>query len=241
MRTSGWMKRQSWFWPAKLFIKRISGRELWLRTDSERRVLESDGWKYIPELLGSDSIVYSLGVGDSIDLDMDLIHHYSLTVHAFDPTPYSLEWVSGLELPDNFKFHPWAAAGEDGNLRLFRRVNKRGKASEVMWTADSTAADESDFVDAPAYTIATIMQKLEHTHVDVLKIDVEGAEYEILDSLGDVANLPTQLLVEFHHRFPGIGKQRTAESIERLKTFGYRIFSISKTGREIGFVRADAE
>ncbi|MGI9235489.1 MAG: FkbM family methyltransferase, partial [Woeseiaceae bacterium] len=203
---------------------------------SERRVLESDGWKYIPELLGSDSVVYSLGVGDSIDLDMDLIHHYSLTVHAFDPTPYSLEWVSGLELPDNFKFHPWAAAGEDGSLRLFRRVNKRGKASDVMWTADSNAADESDFVDAPAYTIATIMQKLAHTHIDVLKIDVEGAEYEILDSLGDVANLPTQLLVEYHHRFPGIGKQRTADSIEKLKEFGYRIFAISETGREIGFV-----
>lgn len=236
MRTSGWMKRQPWFWPAKLFIKRISGRELWLRTDSDRVILESDGWKYIPELLGPDSIVYSLGVGDSIDLDMDLIHHYSLTVHAFDPTPYSLEWVSGLELPDNFKFHPWAAAGNDGTLRLFRRVNKRGKASDVMWTADSNAADESDFVDAPAYTIATIMQKLGHSRIDVLKIDVEGAEYAILDSLGDVANLPTQLLVEYHHRFPGIGKQRTAASIDNLKKLGYRIFAISETGREIGFV-----
>lgn len=230
------MKRQPWFWPAKLFIKRISGRELWLRTDSDREVLESDGWKYIPELLDADSIVYSLGVGDSIDLDMDLIHHYSLTVHAFDPTPYSLEWVSGLELPDNFKFHPWAAAGGDGTLRLFRRVNKRGKASEVMWTADSNAADESDFVDAPAFTLATIMQKLGHSHVDVLKIDVEGAEYEILHSLGDVANLPTQLLVEFHHRFPGIGKQRTAACIDKLRKLGYRIFAISETGREVGFV-----
>ncbi len=230
------MKRQPWFWPVKLFIKRISGRELWLSTDTDRAVLESDGWKYIPELLESDSVVYSLGVGDSIDLDMDLIHRYNLTVHAFDPTPYSLEWVEGLELPQNFQFHPWAAAGEDGSLRLFRRINKRGRKSGVMWTAEGDAGDDTDFIDAPAYTIATIMQKLGHERVDLLKVDVEGAEYAILDGLRDVASPPTQLLVEYHHRFPGIGKERTAASIEALKKLGYRIFAISMTGREIGFV-----
>jgi len=48
--------------------------------------------------------------------------------------------------------------------------------------------------------------------------------------------LPTQLLVEFHHRFPGIGKQRTASSVEHLRTLGYLIFAISETGREIGLV-----
>jgi len=230
------MKRQPWFWPAKLFIKRISGRELWLKTDTEREVLESDGWKYIPELLRADSVVYSLGVGDSIDLDIDLIHRYSVEVHAFDPTPYSEEWIATVELPATFVFHPWAAAGEDGSLRLYRRVNKRGKKSAVMWTAEGVAGDGADYIDAPAYTICTMMQKLGHEHVDLLKIDVEGAEYAILDSLGDVAKRPTQLLVEFHHRFPGIGKQRTADCIDNLRKLGYRIFSISETGREIGFV-----
>jgi FkbM family methyltransferase len=228
----------AWFWPVKLFIKRVSGRELWLKEDTRREVLDSDGWKYIPDLLGPNSIVYSLGVDDSIDLDMDLIHHYSLTVHAFDPMPYSEEWVASLEPPSNFVFHPWAAAGKDGSLRLFRRINKRGRKSVVMWTADGNAGDGSDYIDAPAYTIRTMMQKLDHQRVDLLKVDVEGegAEYEILDSLGDVANLPTQLLVEFHHRFPGIGKQRTATSIANLRKLGYQIFSISETGREIGFV-----
>jgi len=230
------MKRQPWFWPTKLFFKRISGRELWLQTETSRDVLESDGWKYIPELLGPQSIVYSLGVGDSIDLDIDLIHRYSLTVHAFDPTPYSLEWVEGLELPENFRFHPWAAAGEDGSLRLFRRVNKRGKKSGVMWTAEGDAGDDTDFIDAPAYTIRSMMEKLGHERIDVLKIDVEGAEYEILDGLRAADKLPTQLLVEFHHRFPGIGKQRTAATIEHLQKLGYRIFAISQTGREVGFV-----
>jgi hypothetical protein len=42
--------------------------------------------------------------------------------------------------------------------------------------------------------------------------------------------------VEYHHRFPGIGKRRTAESIAALRDLGYRIFGISETGREVCFV-----
>ncbi|MDH3305285.1 MAG: FkbM family methyltransferase, partial [Gammaproteobacteria bacterium] len=210
MRTSGWMKRQPWFWPVKRFIKRISGKELWLKTEVEREVLETGGWIYIPGILGPASVVYSLGVGDSIDFDMDLIHQFSLTVHAFDPTPFSEEWIASLELPANFVFHAWAAAGKDGSLRLFRRVSKRGRKSKVMWTAEGDAGDDADFIDAPAYTIRSMMEKLGHEKIDVLKIDVEGAEYEILDGFRKEDQLPTQLLVEFHHRFPGIGKQRTA-------------------------------
>ena len=236
MKTSGWMKRQPWFWPIKLFLKRISGKELWLRTEVDVDVLQSDSWKYIPAMLNEDSIVYSLGVGDLIDFDLDLIRDYGLTVHAFDPTPFAEEWVQKQTLPENFVFHPWAAAGEDGSLRLYRRVNTRGKSSSVMWTAGSDAGDAADFIDAPAYTIHTMMQKLGHNRVDLLKIDVEGAEYSILDGLNAAVNLPKQLLVEYHHRFPGIGKQRTADNIEHLRELGYKIFAISETGREVCFV-----
>jgi len=236
MRTSGWMKRQPWFWPIKLFLKRISGKELWLRPEVKYDVLQSDSWKYIPALLNEQSIVYSLGVGDLIDFDLDLINDYGLTVHAFDPTPFAEEWVQGQSLPEKFVFHPWAAAGEDGSLRLYRRVNTRGKASQVMWTAGSDAGDAADFIDAPAYTIHTMMEKLGHQRVDMLKIDVEGAEYLVLDGLREGDSLPKQLLVEYHHRFPGVGKQRTADSISKLRRLGYRIFAISETGREVCFV-----
>ena len=80
------------------------------------------------------------------------------------------------------------------------------------------------------------MEKLQHERVDVLKMDVEGAEYDIIEGLKQATHLPEQLLIEFHHRFPGIGKERTAASIDILANLGYKIFDISETGREIGFV-----
>lgn len=233
------MKQQPWFWPAKLFIKRLSGRELWLKPDMEFKTVESGGWRFIDDQLDDRSIVYSLGVGDSVDFDAALIERTGATVHAFDPTPYAKDWIQEHDLPPNFVFHPWAASGEDGSLRLYRRVNKRGKSAEIMWTADSNAGDVNDFIDSPAYTIRSIMRKLDHRHVDLLKMDIEGAEYEVLEGLHSADTLPKQLLVEYHHRFPGIGKARTATSIEKLQQLGYRIFDISETGREIGFFLAE--
>ncbi len=236
MRTSGWARQQPWFWPAKLLLKRISGKELWLKPEVEFETIETADWSFIGSKLGSDSVVYSLGVGDSIDFDLDLIKRFGVTVFAFDPTPYSMEWVLTQNLPEKFVFKPWAVSGEDGKLRLYRRVNRQGKCAEVMWTADRQAGDPDDFMDTPAYTVSAIMDLLQHEKVDLLKMDVEGAEYDILDGLKNARRLPEQLLVEFHHRFPGIGKERTAASIKMLQQLGYKIFSLSETGREVGFV-----
>jgi hypothetical protein len=81
-----------------------------------------------------------------------------------------------------------------------------------------------------------MMKKPGHERIDLSKVDIERAEHARLDGPGDVTNLPTRMRVDFHHRFPGICKERTASSIERLRKLGCRIFAISKTGREIGCV-----
>ena len=47
MRTSGWMKRQPWFWPIKLFLKRISGKELWLKREVIVDTVETADWTFI--------------------------------------------------------------------------------------------------------------------------------------------------------------------------------------------------
>ncbi len=241
MRTSGWMKRQPWFWPAKRFLKRISGKELWLKPEVDYETQKIAEWTYIVDCLSRDSVVYSLGVGDNIDFDLGVIEKFGARVFAFDPTPYAKEWVEGRQLPHEFEFKPWAASGNDGSLRLFRRVSKRGKKAKVMWTAEGGAGDANDYIDAPAYTVRTMMEKLGHTKVDLLKMDVEGAEYDILEGLQQAAHPPQQLLVEFHHRFPGIGKERTAAAIAGLARMGYKIFDVSQTGREIGFVLTNRE
>ncbi len=225
------------YWRVKLFLKRLGGREPWLRRDIRIPTRECDQWLYAPDALKKGAILYCFGVGDSIEFESSLLDRHSLSVHAFDPTPTALSFVESQQTPSDFEFHPLAVAGEDATLTLYPRARSRGRKSTTMWTSDPGHVDPGSGIEVPARTIPSIMRELGHSHVDLVKLDVEGAEYEVIDAMLTHPSPPTQLLVEFHHRFPGIGVEKTLECIARLAGCGYRLFGISRTGRELSFIR----
>jgi hypothetical protein len=85
--------------------------------------------------------------------------------------------------------------------------------------------------------LATLMRDLGHRSIDVLKMDIEGAEYEVIDDILGSRLQIEQILVEFHHRLPGVGIDRTRRAVRNLNEAGYRIFFASDTGEEYSFIR----
>ena len=71
-------------------------------------------------------------------------------------------------------------------------------------------------------------------------MDIEGAEYEVITSLCHSHLRPSQLLVAFHHRFPGIGNERSTIAIEQLREAGYQLHDISDSNERFSFVHEDA-
>ena len=82
------------------------------------------------------------------------------------------------------------------------------------------------------------MAELGHDKLDILKMDIEGAEYDVIDSLVVSGIRPRQMLVEFNHRFGGVGIGKSKNAIETLRQNGYQIYSVSDTGEEYSFVYA---
>ena len=68
-------------------------------------------------------------------------------------------------------------------------------------------------------------------------MDIEGAEYDVIN---DIVTAPVpimQVLIEFHHRFKNIGVKETRKAIAGLNDAGYRIFNVSSSGEEISFIK----
>ena len=57
--------------------------------------------------------------------------------------------------------------------------------------------DSQKVVQVEVKTLETIMTQLGHKHIDVLKMDIEGAEYDVIENILSAQLLITQILIEF--------------------------------------------
>lgn len=203
------------------------------------------GYCLATEGLGPDSVVYSVGIGCEVSFDKALIAAHGLHVHGFDPTAEAARYVASQAMPPNFHFHPYGLSAADGELEIqaIRKPTDNYRAATVL----DIGKGEGDTIRVPMRSLTTIMRELGHDHVDVLKLDIEGGEYPVLEGLlaGDMPI--RQIVLEFHPhlinmqrhgRMIGrVGWDETAQAIARLREHGYRIFYVSPRGTEFSFLR----
>ena len=219
------------------WLRCLIGKDIWLHPElevaTEFHGTDYGGWAIVHDSLHPASIIYSFGIGEDASFDLGLIARYGCLVQAFDPTPKSLAWVAAHIGDARFRMHPWALGGSDGSLRLFLPKNREHVSASLF--ASSLMSD--DYFDAECYRLTTVMQKLNHQHIDVLKLDIEGAEYEVIADLCSSGRIRQvdQLLVEFHHWMPSIRVNSTKMAVTQLRQAGFRLLWVSRTGHEALF------
>ena len=150
----------------------------------------ADGGKWMsdPQSLKPGAVVYSFGAGTEISFDTEAAGLFGWEVHCFDPTPSVQQAFANCRPGQKvgkgrFWYHPVGLAPV---------------------SLDPEKADDLVIEDQKCKVkhLGELVAELGHTHVDILKIDIEGGEMaaltEILSS-GLLAKLAVkQLLVEFH-------------------------------------------
>lgn len=145
-------------------------------------------------------IVYSFGVADDSSFENELLSRVKAAeVWAYDFTVVDF----GVQLePSNRDRAHFTQAGIAAKTDLGRRP--------------------------PFYSIADLMVVNGHEYIDILKMDIEGSEFEALDSLSDAfpvekgLELPIgQLLIEIHFKVHETA-QRYLEWWEKLEARGLR-------------------
>jgi len=159
-------------------------------------------------------------------------HSLDITIHAFDPTPKSIEWVKKQHFSPKFVMHKYGIVDFDGFITFSPPENP----DHVSHTIIERPATKDKAIKVPVKKLETIMKELGHSELDVLKKDVEGAEYSVIKNIESTNIRPKQFLIEFHHRFPNVGIGKTKEAIKIIKKMGYGIFSVSESGGEYSFI-----
>ncbi|HEV7367090.1 MAG TPA: FkbM family methyltransferase [Gemmatimonadales bacterium] len=216
-------------------MKWLIGRDLYRKPErvvaTERLGDPGGRWTLATDGLRPGTVVYSFGIGEDISFERDLIQRYGVRVHAFDPTPLALRYVAGQNLPDGLVVHPYGVADYDGTARFDAPIKGYISFSTVRGGGSGAA------VEAPVRRVTTLQKDLNLPAPDILKMDIEGAEYAVLDDAIASGFRPMQILVEFHHRYRETGARKTREAIALLNRAGYRIVFVHPKGMEYTFLR----
>jgi len=158
---------------------------------------EYGGWWYDLRAVSTSAIVYSFGLGEDTSWDEAILDRGG-TVYGFDPTPKSIKYISHRrELwTRKGKFHHFAVglSTRKGKVEFTKPLNP-----EHVSMRQGTHKNMGDTIVVKVDSLKNLLQQNEHTHIDILKIDVETSEYAILEDLIQARYFPfSQLLVEFH-------------------------------------------
>jgi FkbM family methyltransferase len=220
-----WLKRS---------LEIITGREPRIRVQVKKKNSwygnKYGGFYVVPEKISKDSIVYSFGIGEDVSFDLDIIKNHECHVFAYDPTPKSIEWISRQDLPGKFHFLPFGLSHQDGESVFYLPKNKAHVSGSLSLTDNIDAKEK---ISIPVFRLKTLMEKNSHDHINVLKMDIEGAEYEVLEDIIHSGVVVEQILVEFHHRFMHDGTSKTSSTLKLLYDNGFRVFGVSALNSEI--------
>ena len=191
------------------------------------------GWNICPDLLGENSIVYSVGVGTDISFDLAINKRFKCCVNLFDPTPAVEDWINNRQLPNQIKFFDYGINKSSGKVPFFPPSNKGHISHSAIY---SEALDKEGAVMVEMKILEDVMEELKHGHLDLLKLDIEGSEYGVIKLILKNKTPIKQLLVEYHHRFSAFSFEDTLKSVELLFAGGYELYSISDNGTDFLFV-----
>jgi len=194
---------------------------------------EYGGFYIHPNILDENSIIYSFGIGEDVSFDIDIINQYNAQVFGFDPTPKSINWINRQKLPANFHFYDFGIDIINGKKEFNLPDNDEHVSGSIF---NPKHVSKGKKVEVQMRSLTSILKELNHNSIDILKMDIEGSEYDVLLNILDSKIEIGQILVEFHDRFFPEEKLKSKKIVKALQKNGYTIFGVSNSKEEVSFI-----
>ena len=148
-----------------------------------------------------DSVVLDVGAykGEWAEPIWDRCHP---TIHCFEPAPRPYAQLSAkFAGNERVHVHPYGLGGRDstGSLAL-------AGAGASFYDADPTF----DRIEVPIRDVVGVLEELGLDEIDLIKINIEGGEYDLVDRLASSGRLAQMryVLIQFHEWHPNAYARR---------------------------------
>ncbi|MBY0533697.1 MAG: FkbM family methyltransferase [Rickettsiaceae bacterium] len=183
---------------------------------------------YFPNRLKESVIVIDAGCSYEADFSKYMIKNYSVTSFAVDPTLKHQNALKKLEsiLEPRFKYLQCALGPKDERVLFYE--SKTNESGSLLNRHVNVQNDEHISYYVDVYNLNTLRSKIGAEDIEILKLDLEGAEYQLIDSLRkeDIESYK-QIFVEFHHHAIDMYSfNDTIKCVDKMKSFGFENFTL---------------
>ena len=183
-------------------------------------------------------VVIDCGCSIGAELAIHMSRTYGSIVYCVDPTLKHSSSLSALvKRYQNMNYIQAAIAKDTGMLEFYEPVVNESGSIFSSHTNSQTQPGQNYQVQA--YSLSSLLEAINTSAVDYIKLDLEGAEYDLL------ANTPPlvlskfkQIFVEFHHHcIPEYSVFDTRQIVDRLSSNGFKCHTLDS--HNYLFIRID--
>jgi FkbM family methyltransferase len=207
------------------------------------------GWSFEPSSDLHGSTIISAGFGEDATFDVEFASMFGAKVIIVDPTPRAIEHFRRMSLrlgqkslqeyrkdgnqpveaydlskvsSENFILEKSAIWKEKGVLKFFAPPDPSHVSYSIV-NLQNEFVRTGNHIEVPANTISDILALHSISNVPLMKMDIEGAEFEVIQHMLSTGFRPRQILVEFDEmHFPSAGAKRRVEQTDAvLRNYGY--------------------
>jgi FkbM family methyltransferase len=217
---------------------------------------------YIPDnFLEKQSVCYLVGSGDDISFDIELKKRYDSEIVIIDPTPAAKDHYLKVKESMEKNLTPPKVHADPGYVYKITsdKFNEMKYVEMGVWTEKTVLKfhdpeiggyvsqsvflfqDSKKVMELPVDRIGNLMKSLHHEKVDLVKLEIEGAEYAVIDTILEDKLDVKMILVEFdevYHKKGIAHLMRIRRTCAKLRKAGY-VLTHSTNKLKRTFVRKD--
>ncbi len=166
--------------------------------------------------INSSAVVFDLG-GFEGQWASDIYSRFNCEINVFEPVPqYADEIKERFKQNSKIKVYPYGLF----NKNMKTAIAIQGEGSSTLNKREDSSKTEIELV-----RFIDFVKDNSINAIDLMKINIEGAEYDLLDDIIDNGYLPNidNLIIQFHDFFPD-SKERMERIHQKLKQTHERTF-----------------
>ncbi len=216
-------------------IHRINGRLINLGGE----VADVYGVYTVMDCIPDNACIVSAGLGTDTHFEEDVIKKYrNANIYAFDPTPKSIEFVKTvrhLDKEKRFHFFSYGISKQDGREIFYLPADDSAVSCSTIKNMYSSKKN----IEVEMKSFKSVLELTKVKKIDILKLDIEGTEFSVIEDIIDSNIEIKQICLEIHPLYFENPYKETKKFLKKMFGANYKIAYITRNGlgNEITFIK----